>query len=118
MNSKMNQYLNSKKYVIVNEFLQIDTNSTIFACGDIIASKEEKLAQLANLQADNIIANIKRLESRQSLLKYVQNLVPGMFVSLGKNKALLLQGTNVLTGVILVNLIQIGILFKCRQRIS
>ena len=95
----MKHNLNDKNYIIVNEFLQLENKSTIFACGDIIETKEEKLAQLANAHAENILTNIKRLESRQSLIKYVPNFTPAVFVSMGKNKAILLQGNNVLSGV-------------------
>eukprot|EP01080_Neovahlkampfia_damariscottae_P008928 gene8928-877_t len=98
LNSTMKHNLNEKNFINVNEFLQLENHSTIFACGDIIETKEEKLAQLANAHADNVITNIKRLESRLSLLKYVPNFQPALFVSLGKNKAILLQGNNVLTG--------------------
>ncbi len=75
--------LTHKKYLEVNEFLQLKGHHHIFVAGDVTGIKEEKTAQTAESHADLIIKNILRKESNKSLIPYKSKSRP-MVISLGK----------------------------------
>jgi len=62
--------LNSKNFLCVNEYLQVQGHKNIFAAGDINNIKEEKTAQSAEKQARLVVKNIYHLEQGEPLLMY------------------------------------------------
>lgn len=91
--------LNDRKLLCVNEYLQVQSHSTIFAAGDITNIPEEKTAQAAEKQAAVVVKNIQRLEERKKLLQYSPAAKP-MVISLGKYDGIFFYKSFVLTGVI------------------
>eukprot|EP01027_Heterolobosea_sp_BB2_P013196 GEZU01019053.1.p1 GENE.GEZU01019053.1~~GEZU01019053.1.p1 ORF type:complete len:173 (-),score=70.04 GEZU01019053.1:339-857(-) len=95
--------LDPHNQVKVNSFMQVGNMKNVFAAGDIVDIKEEKLAQNAKLHAEVIIANIRRLSQNQNpnnnnnveLVEYK----PGervLIVSLGPKKAVMIKNDKVL----------------------
>ncbi|CAF1301973.1 unnamed protein product [Adineta steineri] len=69
----------------VNEYLQVKGYTNIFAIGDI-SSKEEKLAFLADKQADYVASFITRIEHKKDFPEeYRPAKHPAMLVTLGRN---------------------------------
>jgi apoptosis-inducing factor 2 len=75
--------LDEKNCVKVNEFLQLESASHIFAAGDFAGIKEEKTAQSAERSAEVIVRNINHLEKKEKLEKYMPKKRI-MVISLGK----------------------------------
>ncbi len=101
LNSKFlgNFNLNQKRFLRVNDFLQVDSYQNIFAAGDITALPEEKTAQNAEEQARIVIKNILSLEQNQPLIKYLSS-PRMMLISLGRFKGILTYKNFAITGVI------------------
>lgn len=91
--------LGKKKYIKVNEYLQLPGYKNIFVGGDITAIKEEKTAQTAEKHADIIVKNIKNLEKPKPLITYETKKRP-MVVSLGKFNGIFEYKKIVLVGII------------------
>jgi len=81
-------FLNEKKHVCVNEYLQIKGTKQSFALGDSIMQNGEpipKLAQTAVAQAEIVAENIARQKQKHKLTPYHSN-VKGTAISLGYGK--------------------------------
>ncbi|MDO8656374.1 MAG: FAD-dependent oxidoreductase [Nanoarchaeota archaeon] len=97
--SLQNFALTDKKYLQVNDYLQVPGHFHIFAAGDIVGVAEEKTAQNAEIQAEIVVKNIYNREKGKSLQKYVSS--PRiMIISLGKLDGILVYKNFVLTGFI------------------
>ena len=90
-------WLDDKKQVKVNSYLQLEGNNRlerndcIFAVGDVNNIKEEKTAQGAEKQAKVVARNIRRLEEGKRLKRYI----PGdklMVIGLGRYNGILTYG--------------------------
>ena len=84
--------LDARGFVQTTHALNLPDHPHIFVLGDILARPGEKLAQVAEAQADVVAANISRLErgrSSDALRTHVSSPVP-IIVSLGKYDGLLL----------------------------
>jgi apoptosis-inducing factor 2 len=91
--------LDEKKHVKVNEYLQLEGCSNIFAAGDFAGIKEEKTAQGAEKAGEVIVRNIQHLEKKEKLEKY-EPTARIMVISLGKwNGSLEYKGFSI-TGII------------------
>ena len=97
--SLQNFVLTDKKYLQVNDYLQVPGHFHIFAAGDIAGVEEEKTAQNAEMQAAVVVKNIYNLDNGKSLQKYVSS-ARIMVISLGKWNGMLLYKNFVLTGFI------------------
>jgi len=86
-----------KGYVAVTDSLQLHGLKNIFVGGDVTGIKEAKTAQNALEHAKVIVNNVKRLEKKQSLLKY-QPEKRATIISIGKWKGILCYRGFVLTG--------------------
>ena len=91
--------LNSKNFLCVNEYLQVQGHKNIFAAGDINNIKEEKTAQSAEKQARLVVKNIYHLEQGEPLLMYNPEPKP-MVISLGKYNGIFIYRDFVFTGLI------------------
>jgi apoptosis-inducing factor 2 len=91
--------LNERKFLCVNEFLQVKGRKNIFAAGDINNIKEEKTAQAAENQASCVTKNIINLEKENELVPYITEKKP-MVISLGKSRGIFVFGNFVLTGIL------------------
>ena len=83
--------VDEKNRIKVNESLQLLEYPHIFAGGDLIAINEEKTARKAELHADIIATNIRRLNQGKSLVKYSLGTSP-MVISLGDNRGVGIYG--------------------------
>jgi len=90
-------WLDDKKQVRVNSYLQLEGNNRlerndcIFAIGDVNNIKEEKTAQGAEKQAQIVVRNIYCLEKGKKLERYMsKNRL--MVISLGKYNGILTYG--------------------------
>jgi len=81
------KYLNERKHIIVNDFLQVDSLKNIFALGDVNSILEEKTAQAAEKQARVAIKNLFNLEKEKQLVKYNSDQKPRI-ISLGEKTAI------------------------------
>ena len=91
--------LTGKKYIQVNDYLQVPGHSHIFAAGDITSIAEEKTAQNAEKQAAVVVKNIIHLEQGGALEEYLR--APRvMVISLGKWDGVLVYKNFVLTGIV------------------
>lgn len=91
--------LDSRGFLKVNRFLQVEGFRNIFAAGDVTAIMEEKTAQNAEKHADIIVKNIEALEIEHELKDYKPK--PRiMAISLGKWNGIIVYGNFVLTGII------------------
>lgn len=91
------KYLSDKKFVNVNEYLQVQGTKNIFAGGDIINIQEEKLAQNAEKHAGIIAHNIQNLENKEPLQRYLPK-ERTIVISLGKWCGILVDKGKVFTG--------------------
>jgi NADH dehydrogenase FAD-containing subunit len=91
--------LNEKKYLEVNEFLQVKGHHTIFAAGDSTGIKEEKTAQTAEAHADLVVKNIIRHESNKPMKPYILKKRP-MIISLGTYKGIFEYKNIIITGIL------------------
>lgn len=91
--------LDQKKFLKVNEFLQVDSHQNIFAAGDITAVPEEKTAQNAEKQAKIVLRNILNLEQNKPLVKYLSS-PRMMLISLGKFNGILTYKNIIIPGII------------------
>lgn len=91
--------LDQRGFLMVNEFLQVENNPSIFAAGDIVAIREEKTAQTAEKHAKLIVENIMRLERGKPLIAYHPKQLP-MVISLGKYDGILVKKDFVITGLL------------------
>ncbi len=91
--------LNEKKFLHINQYLQLEEHPAIFAAGDINDSKEEKTAQSAEKQAEVVCHNIRALEKKQQLKSYLPHQRP-MVISLGKWHGIFIDKNFVWTGII------------------
>ncbi len=71
-----------RKALKVNQYLQLEGYSNIFAGGDINSVQEEKTAQNAERHAHLIVKNIDRLKSNKSLIAHKARSAP-LVISLG-----------------------------------
>lgn len=92
-------YLNEKKLLNVNEFLQVEGHSHIFAAGDITAIPEEKTAQAAEQQAAVVAENILRQYQEKPMKAYLPRQ-KAMVISLGKWDGIFWYHHLVFTGII------------------
>ncbi len=77
-------------YVPVDTFLQVPGHPRVFAAGDCVAIREEKLAQTAEEHARIVTNNILAMEQGRALLTYTPH--PRiMVISLGKRDGILVQ---------------------------
>ena len=91
--------LDERNFVKVNQYLQLEKFKYIFAAGDIVSIKEEKLAQNAQNHAHIIIDNLRNLEDNSPLKKY-ETGKRLMVISLGKYDGILNYKKLFLTGII------------------
>ncbi len=70
MEKYLPQTLDDKKFIKVNEFLQVEGYEKIFCGGDVCNIPEEKCADRALQHADVIAENMKRLVKNKKLKKY------------------------------------------------
>eukprot|EP01113_Clastostelium_recurvatum_P028441 TRINITY_DN3440_c0_g1_i1.p1 TRINITY_DN3440_c0_g1~~TRINITY_DN3440_c0_g1_i1.p1 ORF type:complete len:404 (-),score=92.19 TRINITY_DN3440_c0_g1_i1:146-1357(-) len=88
-------------YVRTNDFLQLqgrEVYPNIFAAGDVVDVKEEKLAQVAEDHAYLVAENIKRMERGVNLLRYVSPEARPILISLGKFHGVFVLGDFAFTG--------------------
>ncbi len=90
-------HLDARKFLSVNEHLQVGNFKNVFAAGDVTAIMEEKTAHNAERHAEVIVENIYRLEKGEQLVKYNTASAP-MVISLGKKYGVLVMKEKVLTG--------------------
>lgn len=91
--------LDSRGFLKVNRFLQVEGFRNIFAGGDVTAIMEEKTAQNAEKHGNIIARNIEALEIEHELKEYKPK--PRiMAISLGKWNGLIVYKNLVLTGII------------------
>lgn len=110
-------WLNERKQVKVNEHLQVEGYQHIFAGGDASSVLEEKTAQNAEQHAKTIAKNIKAIETRNQLEKYIPTSRI-MVISLGKKHGILTYKNFTITGKIpglLKNIIEWFEMKKRRQ---
>jgi apoptosis-inducing factor 2 len=91
--------LDERNALCVNDYLQVENHSNVFAAGDITNIKEEKTAQSAERQAEVVVRNICKLDKGKELEEYNSEKKP-MIISLGKWSGILLKEKFVLTGLI------------------
>ena len=77
------ELLNEKRFISVNNFLQLSERDNIFVVGDVNNIKIEKTAQNARKQAKLTVRNIKRMEEGKNLIPYSKRKTI-MVISLGK----------------------------------
>jgi apoptosis-inducing factor 2 len=75
--------LDSRGFVKVNDHMQIIGKKNVFAIGDVNNEKEEKTAQVAEVQAKIAVQNIFNLEKGDSFVEYKHKETP-LVISLGK----------------------------------
>jgi NADH dehydrogenase FAD-containing subunit len=94
--------VNERGFVRVNEFLQMEGTSNVFAAGDItyIIGEDEKLCQDALVQGKIIADNIRRLDSRRPRLRKYEACKRPMLISLGKFDGMLVYRGWTLCGFI------------------
>jgi apoptosis-inducing factor 2 len=93
------QSLSKKGAVMVDEFLQVKNCPNVFSGGDITDIKEEKTAQHAQAHAKIIIQNIRSLEKKEDLQKYVSKSTP-MIISLGEHHGIMEIKGKTVTGIL------------------
>lgn len=98
LEDNFNSSLNEHKAVMVDEFLRVKNTKNIFATGDVTDIREEKTAQAAEKQANVVVENIRRLERKFPLKKYVSSKRP-MIISLGKWNGIIEYRKLVITGI-------------------
>jgi len=86
--------LDNRGYVVVNSYFQVKGFDNIFAMGDIASVNEEKLAQCAESHSEYVVSNIHALDSGFPMKKYEPS-TRMLIVSLGPQKALVINGENV-----------------------
>jgi len=93
--------INKYGYVKVNEHMQLLGFPNIFVAGDLtdVPNQEEKLCQTAYHEATVAVANVKNMEARRALSKYVPTSCP-MLISLGKYDGVLTYKSWTFTGFI------------------
>lgn len=109
--------LNQNGFIKVNEHLQLEGYTNIFAIGDVNDRAEEKTAQNAERQARIAVKNIIALEKNASLTQYHSKRTP-LVISLGKYNGIFDTGKFVLTGPIpglLKSLIEKREMWKLRR---
>lgn len=88
-----------KQGIRLNEHLQLIEYPHLFAGGDITAINEEKTARKAELHAQVIATNIKRLHKEKSFVSYKTKTSP-MVISLGDNHGIGQFGRLVIPGLV------------------
>ena len=88
MERNLSSYLDKRKSIMVNAFLQVDHFNNIFSAGDVNSINEEKTAQAAEKQSKMIVNNIINIEKNLPLLEYKPKKGP-YITSLGKYNAIL-----------------------------
>ncbi|HLC90341.1 MAG TPA: FAD-dependent oxidoreductase [Candidatus Nanoarchaeia archaeon] len=91
--------INERKFLCVNEFLQVAGRKHIFAAGDVNDVAEEKTAQAAEKQAAAVVRNIFCLEQKKPLHAYSPSQKP-MVISLGKYDGLFMYKELVVSGLL------------------
>ncbi|MBX4212434.1 FAD-dependent oxidoreductase [Candidatus Pacearchaeota archaeon] len=99
MEKNLSSSLNQKHQIIVNEFLQIKDHKNIFSAGDVNDRAVEKTAQNAERQARVVTNNIRALENKEKMEKYVDKKTP-LVISLGKSHGIFVSNNFVITGII------------------
>lgn len=79
--------IDEKSQIKVNEHLQVEGFTNIFASGDIASVNEEKTAQNAEKQAKIVVKNIRSLERNEKLHSY-KSKARIMIISLGKRNGI------------------------------
>ncbi len=111
-------HLDLRKFLCVNEHLQVGDFHNIFAAGDVTAITEEKTAHNAERHAKIVVRNIQHLEKREKLERYRPKRAP-LIISLGRNYGILTSKHWVIKGRIpglLKRVVEWGELRKYRQR--
>ncbi len=91
--------LDSRGFLKVNRFLQVEGFRNIFAAGDVTAIMEEKTAQNAEKHGEIIAGNIEALEIGRELKDY-RPKPRIMAISLGKWNGIIVYRNFALTGII------------------
>lgn len=91
------KFLNERRQIVVNDYLQVNDCQNIFAGGDANSVHEEKTAQNADEHAKIIVKNIKNSEQKKPLQKYVSS-PRTMVISLGPKHGILTYKNWTLTG--------------------
>ncbi len=99
MKEEFKKYLDEKKAIKVNKFLQVEKHDNLFAIGDVNNIKEEKTAQSAEKQGKIVAKNIIRIENNQRLKEYHPEKRI-MLISLGKWNAIFEYKGIVFSGLI------------------
>lgn len=99
MKESFGDKLTERAGIKVNEHMQVEGLSNVFAAGDVTSIMEEKTAQNAEEHAKIIIQNIRNMEKGKELVKY-EPKPRVMIISIGKKKGMLLYKGYVMTGLI------------------
>ena len=99
MKGEFKKCLDQKKFIIVNKFLQVEKYNNIFAIGDVNNIREEKTAQIAEIQGKIAAENIIKLEKDKALKEY-DSKKRLMLLSLGKWNAIFEYKNIVFSGLI------------------
>ncbi|MDO8601893.1 MAG: FAD-dependent oxidoreductase [bacterium] len=99
MKPYLSKKLNERNLIKVNEFLQVEGLSNVFAVGDINDRPVEKTAQNSKRQADIAVKNIRALKAKRSLIAYASKPTP-MVISLGKWHGVFAHGSLIFTGLV------------------
>lgn len=96
---KIREALDDKKFIKVNDYLQLSGFQNIFVGGDIASIAEEKLAQTSEKHAKTIVENIYSSEKRDNLTVYKPQKRL-MVISLGKTDGIIEYKNLVVTGIV------------------
>ncbi len=97
--SPLKNFINTKRQIEVNPFLQLSEFPHIFSAGDINAVPLEKTAQNAEYQAEVIVYNIRAMKNHSSLRTYQKKQTP-IVISLGKKRGVFEHNSLIITGFI------------------
>jgi apoptosis-inducing factor 2 len=99
MKKNFKKSLDKRGYIKVNNHLQVEGLSHVFAAGDLTDVKVEKTAQNAEHQAEVVVENILAKKNGKELATYSTQATP-IIISLGKYNGILEKGNFVMTGLI------------------
>jgi len=98
MKGKFSKCLDDRKFIKVNDYLQLEGYSHIFAIGDCTGIREEKLAQTAEEHAKIAIKNLCAMEKHKSKTKYISKKRI-VVISLGKYDGMIVKGNACIKGL-------------------